>query len=518
MTIDPDPNPNPSNDQILDWFEDSFSYDPFSPDIFSDESWLIPSFGQDQIINNNNDNLQFTCFDGTAPAEPIILQHTESLDSSKKRKAARGDGEAVMEQRAPVRKSSVNKKVTSKIAGNHSENGGNKDGRWAEQLLNPCATAMAAGNFSRIQHLFYVLHELASVTGDANHRLAAHGLRALKCHLSSPESSSDGGGETTFAATNHKFFRDTLINFNDTSPWFRIPNSFANSSILQILGEQDCSNAKSLHILDIGVSHGVQWPTLLEELTRRPGGPPQLVRLTVITPTIDNEQLRSTPFMIAPPGYNFSKYLLGYAKWININLQINMLDNFPLQNLNSQNIESSKDEILIICAQFRLHNLSHHLPDDRSEFLKGLRSLDPKGVVLSENNADCSCCNCSDFATGFSRRVEYLWRFLDSTSAAYKGRENEERRMMEGEAAKALTNMGEMNECKEKWCQRMMSAGFVGEPFGDDAIDAARAWLKKHHESKWEMKVEEKDGCVCLWWKGQPVSFCSLWKTNQECK
>ncbi|KAF9689975.1 hypothetical protein SADUNF_Sadunf01G0148000 [Salix dunnii] len=67
---------------------------------------------------------------------------------------------------------------------------------------------------------------------------------------------------------------------------------------------------------------------------------------------------------------------------------------------------------------------------------------------------DCSCCRSfGDFATGFSRRLEYLWRFLDSTSSAFKGRESEKRRMMEGEAAKALTNRGEMKgkkSCLEK--------------------------------------------------------------------
>ncbi|XP_019186469.1 PREDICTED: nodulation-signaling pathway 1 protein-like [Ipomoea nil] len=204
------------------------------------------------------------------------------------------------------------------------------------------------------------------------------------------------------------------------------------------------------------------------ELTRRPGGPPPLVRLTVI----DNHHFTSTPFLVSPPGYDFFKYLLGYAKRININLQINKLENFPLQNLNSQTLNSSPDEILIISAQFRLHNLSHHSPDDRSEFLRGLRNLGPKGVVLSENNADCSCSHCGDFANGLSRRVEYLW--------------------MEGEAVKALTNVGEMNECKEKWCQRMMSVGFVGQAFREDAIDTARAWLPECGS----MEEKDADGLV----------------------
>jgi hypothetical protein len=111
--------------------------------------------------------------------------------------------------------------------------------------------------------------------------------------------------------------------------------------------------------------------------------------------------------------------------------------------------------------------------------------------------------------------VDYLWRFLDSTSSAFKGRESDERRMMEGEAAKALTNQREMNGGKEKWCERMKEAGFTGEVFGEDAIDGGRALLRKY-DNNWEMKVEEENSTtVGLWWKGQPVSFCSLWKLDK---
>lgn len=420
------------------------------------------------------------------------------------------DGEALVEQKVTTaKKTGGRKNPGTKGTATNGNNGNNKDGRWAEQLLNPCASAIAGSNLSRVQHLLYVINELASLTGDANHRLAAHGLRALTRHLSHDSSALAGG--TTFASTNPKFFTVSLINFNDVNPWFRIPNSIANSSILQILMEQD--QPRNLHILDIGVSHGIQWPTLLEELSRRSGGPPPLVRITVVNQPVDDEQSRNTPFAASPPGYNCSSQLLSFAKAININLQINKLDNFPLQNLNSQVIKSNPDETLIICTQFTLHNLRHHNPDDRTQFLKVLKSMQPSGVVLSENNMDCSCSNCVEFAIGFSRRVEYLWRFLDSTSVAYKGRESDERRMMEGEAAKALTNVGEMNERKEKWCERMASVGFTKQMLGEEAIDGARALLRKY-DNNWEIRVEDNDGCVGLWWKDQPVSFCSLWKTE----
>ena len=88
---------------------------------------------------------------------------------------------------------------------------------------------------------------------------------------------------------------------------------------------------------------------------------------------------------------------------------------------------------------------------------------------------------------------------------------------MEGEAAKALTNQRETNEGKEKWCERMKEAGFVGEVFGEDAIDGGRALLRKY-DGNWEMKVEDDNTSVGLWWKGQSVSFCSLWKLDGNYK
>ncbi|KAF7135878.1 hypothetical protein RHSIM_Rhsim08G0239300 [Rhododendron simsii] len=530
MTIE-EPEPTPSSDYISEWldsidgsFLSSFLVDPYNSNQISSDQWSVQAQDVDPV--------SFTTATSTAPPDPIASSNPQPSDSSKKRKASdhhvpkasrncgtnrnrrtneADGGDGAVEHGVTVKKSVGTKRGSAKSAGNNCNNGNNREGRWAEQLLNPCAAAITAENLPRVQHLLYVLHELASPTGDANHRLAAHGLRALTHHLSSPSpASSVSSGAINFASTKPQLFQKSLIRFDEVSPWFKFPNKIANNSILQILSEQYQSS--NLHIVDIGVSHGVQWPTLLEALTRRPGGPPPLVRLTVVSAaTSECDGSKDIPFAIAPPGCSYSSQLLSFAKSININLQINRIDNHQLQNLNAQIINSSPSETLIICAQFRLHHLNHINPDNRSDFLRVLRSLDPKGMILSENNMDCSCSKCGDFATSFSHRVEYLWRFLDSTSAAFRGRESDERRVMEGEAAKTLTNLDEMNEGKEKWCERMRRVGFVEEVFGDDTINKARTLLRKY-DSNWEMRVEEKDGCLGLWWKGQPVSFCSLWK------
>lgn len=545
--------PNPTSDHILDWLEGSVSFFPsFLDDPYNsgeiqeyqlwDQDQHISQYQTDAYIDSPNVTNTIpatTSTTSTTPSDPYSSNNLPLPDLPKKRNATDvlsikpsqnhkhkkikrvpmnepENGDTVIEGPTVVKKSGGNKKGSAKANGNNSNNG-NKEGRWAEQLLNPCAVAITGGNLNRVQHLLYVLHELASPTGDANHRLAAHGLRALTHHLSSSSVSSSSfatsSGSITFASTEPRFFQKSLLKFYEVSPWFSFPNNIANASILQVLAEET-NSISTLHILDIGVSHGVQWPTFLEALSRRPGGPPPLVRLTVVT--AENDQNMEIPFSVGPPGDNFSSRLLGFAQSMNLNLQINRLDNHPLQTLNAQSIDTTPDETLIVCAQFRLHHLNHNnAPNERNEFLKVLRNMEPKGVILSEHNMECCCNSCGNFATGFSRRVEYLWRFLDSTSSAFKGRESDERRVMEGEAAKALTNQSEMNEGKEKWFERMKEAGFVGEMFGEDAIDGGRALLRKY-DSNWEMKVEENNTSVGLWWKGQPVSFCSLWKLDRN--
>ncbi|KAF3946858.1 hypothetical protein CMV_026920 [Castanea mollissima] len=496
MTIgEPEPN-HPTSDQIMDWLNTGTIFPAFMDDSYN-SGWWDESQNISQALIDTNSTLTYLTNDtanittSTQSDYASITNHPSPSDSSKKRKTASdplpkpssnhqrknhnrrislqaesGDAAAAVDQEVvTVKKSVGNKRSSNKSTGNNCHNGNNnkkKEGRWAEQLLNPCAEAITKNDMSRVQHLLYVLKELRDAKGDANHRLAWHGFEALTKHISSfPSSAASSSSSTssidpivlTFASTDSRIFQQPLLKFNEVSPWFAFPNNIANASILQILA-QEPNRSGNLHILDIGVSHGVQWPTLLEALSRRPGGPPPLVRITIIAQTTENDQNKEMSFTIGPPVIN-----------------------------------TVFDETLIICAQFRLHGLDHNDPDERTEFLRVLRSMEPK--------------------------VEFLWRFLDSTSSAFKGRECDKRKLMEGEAAKALSNKGVMNEGNEKWCERMRGVGFVGEAFREDAIDGGRALLRKY-DSNWEMRVEERDACVGLWWKGQPVSFCSLWKLDTK--
>ncbi|XP_020587365.1 nodulation-signaling pathway 1 protein-like [Phalaenopsis equestris] len=350
-------------------------------------------------------------------------------------------------------------------------NGGSREARWAEQLLNPLAAAMESGNVSRAQHLLYVLQELASPTGDANHRLAFYGLKALTRCLT--------GG---FADMEPKGFRSALIKFHEVSPWFAFPNCLANAAIVSA-----SVGGRRLHVVDAGVSHGVQWPTMLEALTRRPGEPPAMVKLTVV------DAGSGGPFGSAPEGYDFGPQLMRYAKSIDVDLIVE-------RGEMAGRRRRGDEERVVVCAQFRAGRAG-------VGFLRAVREMEPDLVVLSEVEEGEG--DGLGLGLGFGSRVEAMWRFLESTNAAFKGRECEERRVVEREAARVLEEGREGG--RERWKEKMEGLGFREEEFGEEVLEVGRALLRKY-DGNWEMMRGSEGGGVMLCWKGQSVSFCSLWK------
>ncbi|KAL6855879.1 hypothetical protein ACP4OV_018681 [Aristida adscensionis] len=382
-----------------------------------------------------------------------------------------------------------------------------REARWAEQLLNPCAAAMEAGNLPRAQHLLYVLGELASFSGEPNQRLAAHGLRALAALL--PRAVGHAAAASVkmppcacptpaFAGVEPRLFRASLIKFHEASPWFAVPNALANAAIAQLQATARGAAPRRIHVVDAGVSHGVQWPTLLDALTRVPrGSSPPSVRLTVAGATA----IPPVPFSASPPGYDCSPQLLRYAKSIDLDLAI---DQAP--RLDALRGVADPGETLVVCLQFRLGHLA---ADEQAAVLRSIRHLKPELVVLAELDGGGA-------AAELAARLELLWRFLDSTAAAFKGKDADERRVMEAEAGAALTAAqwgAAAVEGRGAWRARMAAAGFEEAAFGGEAVETARALLRKY-DGGWEMAPPSPaaGAAVALRWKGQPVSFCSLWR------
>ncbi|XP_062209301.1 protein NODULATION SIGNALING PATHWAY 1-like [Phragmites australis] len=460
----------------LDWLDDSISFLTADVDIGSSYGWWsTPAPAQqDDIASVVAQTLSPpaalpTISSPLTHASPSIASpavSSPSDPSSKKRKSPvnRASGHSSSNQRRRAEQDKSGGGGGKKGGTKGSGAGSDGDTSWAEQLLNPCAAAVETGNLSRVQHLFYVLGELASFSGDANHRLAAHGLRALARRLPAAVGSTAAAAvrvppcecpTLVFTGAEPRLFRASLIKFHE-------------------------------------------WPTLLESLTRLPGGrAPPSVCLTVAGPSATPP----APFSASPPGYNFSPHLLRYAKSINLQLAIGRA-----ASLDSVHGFCNPGEVLVVCLQFRL---GHVAAEERTDILRKVRGLNPELVVLSELDARGDGTAAGEFAAW----LELLWRFLESTSAAFKGRDGDERRLLEAEAGTSIAAEA-AGEGREAWRERMGSAGFKEAAFGDEAVESAKSLLRKY-DGGWEMSAPVASGgagAVALRWKGQPVSFCSLWR------
>ncbi|PKA52337.1 Nodulation-signaling pathway 1 protein [Apostasia shenzhenica] len=499
----------------MDWLEDSISFLP----TFLSEPYAVPDelaryewWAQDQ--SPTPPHLQPSPAAAVAAVKPEPPTETPKSDFSRKRRLQANPASNTHRRKTEPhhRDEEEDRDLKPHVAGGKKGSGkgtsggassggsSGKEARWAEQLLNPLAAAVEAVNVSRIQHLLYVLQELASPAGDANHRLAFYGLQALTRRFSStghaipcgsPAAALFAVPQPTYASTEPKLFRSALIKFHEVSPWFAFPNCLANAAILQAAAAWRAG--RGLHVVDVGVSHGLQWPTLLEALTRRPTAAP-----TVVTITVAGEELAPAKgiFEAAPPGYDYAPHLLRYAKSIELNLRVE----------KGEKVERVGKEILVVCAQFRLGRAG-------AEFLRKVREMDPDLLVVSEMADGFGGEGGLGFCEGFARKTEVLWRFLESTSVAFKGRESDERRVVEGEAARVLE---EEDGVRRRWREKMEEEGFNEEGFGEEALEAGRGLLRKY-DGGWEMRVAAAaagggGGGVGLWWKGQIVSFCSIWR------
>lgn len=104
--------------------------------------------------------------------------------------------------------------------------------------------------------------------------------------------------------------------FYETCPFLKFAHFTANQAILEA-----CEGQTTVHVIDLNLMHGLQWPALIQALALRPGGPPHL-RLTGIGKPAagrqDTLQARFLPFFLAC-------FLLSATEDLNIHFKIEQM-------------------------------------------------------------------------------------------------------------------------------------------------------------------------------------------------
>lgn len=202
-------------------------------------------------------------------------------------------------------------------------------------LLLQCAEAVSADNFEEANKTLLEISELSTPFGTAAQRVAAYFSEAMSARL---VSSCLG----IFAALPHSHsysqkMASAFQVFNGISPLVKFSHFTANQAIQEAFEREE-----RVHIIDLDIMQGLQWPGLFHILASRAGGPPY-VRLTGLGTSMD--ALEAT-----------GKRLSDFAEKLGLPFEFIPLAE-KVGNLDPERLNVSKREALAV------HWLQHSLYD-----------------------------------------------------------------------------------------------------------------------------------------------------------
>ncbi|KAF3789822.1 Scarecrow-like protein 32 [Nymphaea thermarum] len=405
-----------------------------------------------------------------------------------------------------------------------------------EQLLIHCATALETHDSTSAQQILWVLNNIASPDGDSTQRLTSAFLRALITRAAQ----SGGAAPPCFLqhfpcrteSPTRRLSVIELAGFLDLTPWNRFGFSAANAAIAEAV-----ESFSVVRIIDLSLSHCMQWPTLIDSLSNRPERAP-FIRLQVFSGTISGN-LPEIDMTYEELGIR----LTNFARSRNVGLEFTLIsvDGIPslMKELQNQRLEimnlrldTMLEEALVVNCQMLLH----YIPDEtldansssgfhlsspvsacassslRFELLKEIRSMEPTIVTLVDEDADLTSTN---LVARLKSAFNYLWIPFDAVET-FLPRENKQRILYESDICHKIENIiafeGERRierlESKARWVQRMERASFRNIGFSEDTVAEMKSLLEEH-AAGWGLKKEDDD--LVLTWKGHNVVFATAW-------
>ncbi|KAI3755962.1 hypothetical protein L1987_55773 [Smallanthus sonchifolius] len=368
---------------------------------------------------------------------------------------------------------------------------------YLRQLLLACARSISHSDFTAAHRIATILSSNSSPYGDSSERLIHSFTKALnlrlRLHLPHPP---------PLSINNDAILQSSYLTLNQITPFIRFSQLTANQAILEAINDDQHIN-HDIHILDFDITHGVQWPPLMQAIADR--RPPPTLRITATGTNL--ETLRRT-------GDRLSKFAhsLGLRfRFFPLLLPHHTVDDV-INHLSA--VLLLPNEILAVNFVLYLHRLL----TDRDKLLlvlKKIKSMNPKVVTLAETEANH---NHPVFLSRFEEALNYYTAIFDSLEVTlppnsrermaveqvWFGREIADIVMAEGE------NRRERHERFLSWKTMMKVAGFRNVALSPFALSQARLLLRLHYPSE-GYNLDVVNDSFFLGWHNQPLFSVSSW-------
>ncbi|KFK41051.1 hypothetical protein AALP_AA2G079000 [Arabis alpina] len=292
-------------------------------------------------------------------------------------------------------------------------------------------------------------------------------------------------------------FSDTLqVHFYEACPYLKFAHFTANQAILEAF-----ATAEKVHVIDLGLNQGLQWPALIQALALRPGGPPDF-RLTGIGSSLES---------IQEVGWK-----LGHlARTIGMNFEFKSIALNNLYDLKPEMLEiRTGSESVAVNSVFELHHLLART-GSIDKVLLTIKSINPDIMTVVEQEANH---NGDVFLDRFTESLHYYSSLFDSL----EGPPSQDRVMSELYLGRQILNFVacegedrvERHETLVQWRNRFGSAGFKPVNIGSNAYKQA-SMLVALYAGADGYKVEENEGCLLLGWQTRLLIATSAWRINR---
>ncbi|KAL3683434.1 hypothetical protein R1sor_001456 [Riccia sorocarpa] len=372
-------------------------------------------------------------------------------------------------------------------------------------LLVACAQAIQRSDRASAEETVRKINQAVTVASQQQQtgpmtRVAAHLAEALTRRIYGISSSCR---EALLSANGVKHDPlPELLHFYEICPYLKFAHFTANQSILEAF-----RGAKHVHVIDLHLNHGLQWPALIQALALRQGGPPSL-RLTGISPP----QLAGDD-SLQEIGMNLSRL----AKSVNVPFQFRRFTASRLDEIKPWMLQVHPGEVVAVNSMFQLHRLLYSdgtRGPGIDEVLQTVKVLNPRVVTVAEQEANH---NTSNFLDRFMEAFHYYSSMFDSLEASDYASNSSEQMLAEMYLGREICNVvgcegadrTERHEPLEQWRLRMGRAGFQQIYMGPNAFKQASMLLTLFSSQGY--RVEDKQGCLTLCWHGRPLIAASAW-------
>ncbi|KAG2646211.1 scarecrow-like protein 23 [Panicum virgatum] len=372
-------------------------------------------------------------------------------------------------------------------------------------LLLRCAEAVAMDQLTEARELLPEIAELASPFGSSPERVAAYFGDALCARvLSSYLGAYSPLALRPLAAAQSRRVAGAFQAYNALSPLVKFSHFTANQAILQALHGED-----RLHVVDLDIMQGLQWPGLFHILASRPRKPRSL-RITGLGASLD--VLEAT-----------GRRLADFAASLGLPFEFH-----PIEG----KIGHVADAAALLGPRHHHHHHRHHeatvvhwmhhcLYDVTGSDLgtvRLLRSLRPKLITIVEQDLGHS----GDFLGRFVEALHYYSALFDAlgdgAGAGAAAEESAERHAVERQLLGAeIRNIVAVGGPKrtgevrvERWGDELRRAGFRPVSLAGSPATQARLLLGMY---SWKgYTLVEEDACLKLGWKDLSLLTASAWE------